>query len=146
MLNWLECFDIMWISHFMKKIFYFFPYLKDFVLVNKTFYFKLVRILRFDNMSYTMLLLLFNWYYWTLSIGINFDLFVYSYVYCVCMLSVGIIYWWLVLILFHTHTHVLFVLLYFYILSTNLVFARAWTLFLFQLIYFSIGILFQAYA
>ena len=47
-------------------------------------------------------------------------------VYCVCMLSISIIYWWLVLILFHTHIYVLFVLLYFYILSTNLVYARAW--------------------
>ena len=74
----------------------------------------------------------FNWYHWILLIGINFDLFVYSYVYCVCILSIGIIYWWLVLILFHTHIHVLFVLLYFYILSTNLVFVRAWTLFLSQ--------------
>ena len=65
-------------------------------------------------------------------------------VYCVCMLSISIIYWWLVLILFHTHIYVLFVLLYFYILSTNLVYARAWALILFQLIHFSIGILFSS--
>ena len=107
---WLSCgFHILW------KIICFIPYLKDFVLVNKTFYFKLVRILRFDNMSYTMLLLLFNWYHWTLSIGINFDLFVYSYVYCVCILSIGIIYWRLVLILFHTHTCFICAIIFLYL-------------------------------